>query len=77
MGWWTGGVLFHGKLCYRHSIYALLMFLITVVSVHHINLKCMKGQDLKRQLSANWWLEVSYLIKIARKISNLLLWKGF
>lgn len=47
-------VLCHGKLCYRHIIYALLTFLITVVSVHHINLKCMKGQDLKRQLSANW-----------------------
>lgn len=49
-----GVVLCHLKLCYGHIIYALLTFLITVISVHHINLKCMKGQDLKRQLSANW-----------------------
>lgn len=61
----------------KHIIYALLTFLITVISRLHTNLTCMKSQDLEHQLSANWSLEVSCLIRLDRKRSNLLLWKGF
>lgn len=53
MEWWKLGGSLSWKVFCKHNIHALLTFLIILTSVIHMNLTCMKSQDLKCQLSVN------------------------